>query len=74
MLNITSKLETHVCDNNVSTLSFKQSFFPDIDDCKSSPCKNGGTCIDGVNSYSCKCPKKYAGKNCEKSKLSLISL
>ena len=25
-------------------------------------------CIDGVNSYSCKCPRGYIGTNCETSK------
>lgn len=27
----------------------------DIDDCASSPCKNGGTCTDGINSFTCQC-------------------
>ena len=29
---------------------------PDIDECASSPCKNGGTCVDAVNSFTCQCP------------------
>ena len=37
----------------------------DIDECASFPCENGGTCSDGVNSYSCKCKLGYAGKDCE---------
>ena len=36
----------------------------DIDDCASSPCKNEGTCTDGVNSYSCACVAGYSGNNC----------
>ena len=47
---------------------FLYIFRLDINDCKPSPCQNGGTCIDGVNSYTCKCRKKYAGKHCENSK------
>jgi len=27
-----------------------------IDDCASQPCKNGATCIDEVNGFSCACP------------------
>ena len=37
----------------------------DIDDCEASPCKNGGTCIDGVDSYTCNCVSGYTGHDCE---------
>lgn len=43
--------------------------FPDIDDCASTPCENGATCEDGVNSYTCKCKDGYTGKNCETGKM-----
>ena len=36
-----------------------------IDDCVAHKCKNGGTCVDGVNDYHCVCPHSYAGKYCE---------
>ncbi|KAL9962211.1 hypothetical protein ACROYT_G031293 [Oculina patagonica] len=36
-----------------------------IDDCKSSPCINGGFCFDGINSYTCLCPPETEGVNCE---------
>ena len=36
----------------------------DIDECASSPCQNGGTCIDDVNTYTCLCASGYAGVNC----------
>lgn len=26
-----------------------------VDDCVDAPCKNGGTCIDEINSFRCKC-------------------
>ena len=38
---------------------------PDIDECASSPCQNGGTCIDGINTYTCVCIPGHAGDNCE---------
>ncbi|MEJ1278809.1 jagged 1 [Cricetulus griseus] len=38
-----------------------------INDCESNPCKNGGTCIDGVNSYKCICSDGWEGAYCEAS-------
>jgi hypothetical protein len=35
-----------------------------IDDCTTSPCLNGGTCVDGINSYQCSCATGYTGTNC----------
>ncbi|KAM3842788.1 protein jagged-2-like, partial [Diretmus argenteus] len=34
-------------------------------DCVSSPCKNGGTCIDGINSFQCFCPDGWEGNLCD---------
>ncbi|KAI8483784.1 hypothetical protein Bbelb_384420 [Branchiostoma belcheri] len=36
-----------------------------IDECASSPCQNGESCIDGINSYSCSCLNGFQGVNCE---------
>ncbi|XP_078620646.1 uncharacterized protein LOC144887349 isoform X2 [Branchiostoma floridae x Branchiostoma japonicum] len=36
------------------------------DECASSPCKNGGTCRDGQNRYTCDCQPGWEGVNCEK--------
>uniref|UniRef100_A0A8C2Z2F7 Delta-like protein n=1 Tax=Cyclopterus lumpus TaxID=8103 RepID=A0A8C2Z2F7_CYCLU len=36
-----------------------------INDCASSPCKNGGTCIDGINSFQCFCPDGWEGHLCD---------
>lgn len=33
-----------------------------IDDCPSHECQNGGTCMDGVNTYNCQCPPEWTGK------------
>lgn len=45
--------------------------FSDINDCESNPCKNGGTCIDGVNSYKCICSDGWEGAYCEASESAL---
>ncbi|XP_043476910.1 protein eyes shut isoform X2 [Leptopilina heterotoma] len=36
------------------------------DDCaaKFAKCENGGTCIDGINSFTCSCPIQYSGEMC----------
>ncbi|VVC29041.1 Hypothetical protein CINCED_3A018849 [Cinara cedri] len=37
-----------------------------INECLSSPCQHGSTCIDGTNNYMCSCGKTgYEGMNCE---------
>uniref|UniRef100_A0A8D0CJ36 Delta-like protein n=1 Tax=Scleropages formosus TaxID=113540 RepID=A0A8D0CJ36_SCLFO len=35
-----------------------------INDCLSNPCQNGGTCIDGINSFQCFCPDGWEGDLC----------
>ena len=37
----------------------------DIDECESSPCLNGGTCMDEVNGYNCTCILGWEGDMCE---------
>lgn len=32
-----------------------------IDDCPGNNCRNGGTCVDGVNTYNCQCPPEWTG-------------
>lgn len=36
------------------------------DDCESkfATCENGGTCIDGINNFTCSCPSEYSGEMC----------
>ena len=45
----------------------------DINDCLNRTCDNGGTCRDGVNSYSCNCLAGFTGHHCEIGRL-LLSL
>ena len=44
-----------------------QLLLTEIDECKSSPCLNGGTCVDGVYNFTCVCPSWFIGKRCEGS-------
>ncbi|XP_030844399.1 uncharacterized protein LOC763130 isoform X3 [Strongylocentrotus purpuratus] len=37
----------------------------DINDCSPDPCENGGTCSDGVNTFTCACDPGYTGPTCE---------
>ena len=37
----------------------------DIDECSPNPCKNGATCVDGINEYSCTCVAGHTGTDCE---------
>ena len=41
---------------------------PDINECSSLPCQNGGKCIDGPNMYTCQCLEGFSGVNCEEGK------
>ena len=46
-------------------------FFSDIDECKSNPCKNGGTCGDLINGFNCSCVLGFDGTLCEHSEYSV---
>ena len=51
---------------NVSLIIFEIHFISDINECASSPCENYGTCVDGVNGYSCTCTTDiYTGTHCD---------
>jgi len=45
-------LEGHLCDL-------------DVDECQSSPCLNGGSCLDDVSSFTCICSAGFTGSNCQ---------
>ncbi|XP_069007315.1 cubilin [Embiotoca jacksoni] len=35
------------------------------DECSSNPCRNGGTCTDGVNGFTCTCTAQWTGPVCQ---------
>ena len=41
--------------------------FAEINECGSNQCKNGATCIDQLNRYTCNCAPEYEGAQCEKA-------
>ena len=36
-----------------------------VDDCDPNPCKNGGTCVDGIGSFICNCKDGFKGLTCQ---------
>ena len=45
---------------------------PEIDDCVNHTCANGGSCTDGINSYSCNCLVGFTGNYCQIGMLDLL--
>ena len=41
------------------------NYFTDINECLSSPCQHGSSCVDDINSYTCICVDGYTGAICE---------
>jgi len=35
--------------------------------CAPNPCQNGGTCVEGINAYTCTCPAGFTGVNCTRA-------
>ena len=59
-------LKTNLLTNN----GFRSHL--ETDECQSNPCQNGGTCVDGVYSFTCSCPSSFAGPRCEGVKYDFI--
>lgn len=55
-------LNSYVANNgSIAGCSKKEGF------CHSSPCKNGGSCVEGWGSFICHCPTGFIGKDCSES-------
>ena len=52
--------------------TFSSTLLTDVYECASNPCKNGGTCKDGINGFNCSCAAGYDGKTCETGELTRI--
>ena len=55
---ITVQLNYH-CPHATAMVSF-----PDINECDSEPCQNGGTCEDHLAGFVCICAPGYANTSC----------
>ncbi|CAH1265975.1 DCBLD2 [Branchiostoma lanceolatum] len=71
LLSSAESLLVHFSSGNSVGLLSGQGFvatfsFPDtVDDCASSPCTNGGTCVDGHRIFQCLCTPEYVGTQCQ---------
>uniref|UniRef100_A0A3B5LWQ7 Sushi domain-containing protein n=1 Tax=Xiphophorus couchianus TaxID=32473 RepID=A0A3B5LWQ7_9TELE len=56
--------ESRVCQESL-TWTGQQPTCRGLRRCASSPCLNGGTCVDELNQFSCVCAKGWAGETCQ---------
>jgi surface protein len=63
-MNVTAQLNE--LRAKVGRLQGQMAQIADIDDCSSSPCINGGVCVDGLLTVSCVCSPVFTGARCEK--------
>ena len=52
----------HICEVSMFILA------DILNECSSTPCKNGGQCKNLLGSFECDCPQNVSGKQCEVGK------
>uniref|UniRef100_A0A3Q1ALC8 Versican core protein n=1 Tax=Amphiprion ocellaris TaxID=80972 RepID=A0A3Q1ALC8_AMPOC len=60
----TRKLGAYCFKGKISLQGYLLLLF-NIDECQTNPCRNGGTCVDGVAFFTCVCLPSYSGLYCE---------
>jgi len=50
--------------NSVQNSSTQVWHYGELNDCVNNPCQYGGTCIDGLLTYTCNCPTGASGHDC----------
>ena len=62
-----NKIDSYNRHSPMTKFKYLASFF--TDQCADNPCgqneQNKGTCLDGINSFSCECPDGFTGDRCE---------
>jgi hypothetical protein len=69
LLRTAAKKHTLIVSSEGQTVSLRPSLSvtyttPD-DHCAPNPCRNGGSCANDAQGYTCSCPAGYSGVNCE---------
>ena len=54
-----------ICCSVLLENKFRRLTFTDINDCVNHTCQNGGSCVDGINNFTCNCLKGYTGSHCQ---------
>ena len=62
----------HSSKNYRPVLVSVELLFTDVNECASSPCVNGATCVDQVNNFTCTCSPGFTGVLCDFSKLTVF--
>lgn len=44
----------------------------DVEECVTSPCQNGGTCVEYFGGYACECVAGWTGENCRTGITTLV--
>ncbi|XP_066279137.1 lysyl oxidase homolog 3-like [Branchiostoma lanceolatum] len=55
--------DNNICNSSVSCNETAAE--QDVDECVSSPCRNGAVCLDQLDGYLCRCTSGYQGLHCE---------